>query len=146
MPVGLRHVGSHKINAGLFQPEEEVRIPGQPVELGNDQFGSDEPAQLECLFQLRSISLLSALDLDKLLDELPVAAIEEILDRLALRLKAEPGSPLARRRYPQIRYKFAFSHDALKMDYKRLSGNSFSRSSRTADNAVQPTSAVGMLA
>jgi hypothetical protein len=58
---------------------------------------------LECLGQLRSICILSALDLDKLFNELPVAAVEEILDRLALRLKAKAGLALSGRRNPQIR-------------------------------------------
>ena len=50
-PVGLRHVGSHEINASLFQPEEEMSIATQSVELGSDQFRPDQPAKLECLFE-----------------------------------------------------------------------------------------------
>jgi hypothetical protein len=76
-------------------------ITGQAVELGNDQFGAEQPAKLEPLGQLRTVGLLAALNFDKLFCELPIAAIQEVLDRLALRFQAKAGFALARRRNPQ---------------------------------------------
>jgi hypothetical protein len=73
-PVGLRHVGRHEVNAGLLEPEQEMRIAGKTIELGNDQLGAKYPAKLESLVQLRPVGLLAALHLDKLLHELPYCA------------------------------------------------------------------------
>jgi hypothetical protein len=36
-PVRVRHVGGHEIDARLLQAEQEVRVAGQPVELGDDE-------------------------------------------------------------------------------------------------------------
>jgi hypothetical protein len=46
-------------------------------------------AGFECLCKLRSIGLLARLDLDKLANDLPLAAIQIGFDLLLLRCKAE---------------------------------------------------------
>jgi hypothetical protein len=79
-PVGLWHVRGHEINTGLLKPEEEMSIAREAIELCDHQFGTDQPTELECLCQFRAVCLLAAFDLDKLLHELPIAAIEEILE------------------------------------------------------------------
>ena len=68
-----------------------MRIAGQTIELGDHELGAGQSAKLERLRKLRTIALLAALNLDKLLHEPPIAAIEEVLNRLALSLKAETG-------------------------------------------------------
>jgi hypothetical protein len=47
-------------------------------------------------------------------DPAPIAAVEEVLDRLALRLKAKPSAALPCRGNPQIRDKFALSRRTLR--------------------------------
>jgi hypothetical protein len=56
-----------------------MSIAREAIELGDHQFGTDQPTELECLCQFRAVCLLAAFDLDKLL-QLPIAAIEEILE------------------------------------------------------------------
>src|SRR6516162_1102419 len=106
----MRVIHCHELDPGLLQASQEMHIAGKPIELGNDQLGPCEPAELECLFELRAVGFLAALYLNELLHELPIAPIEIILDCLALHLDAEPGSPLARRGNPQIRDEFAPGH------------------------------------
>jgi hypothetical protein len=101
-PVGLRQVGGHEINAGLLKAEEEIRIARQAIELGNDQLGTDQPAELERCSQLWAICMLAALDLHELPHELPVATVEIVLNGPALRLDTKAALALARGGNPQI--------------------------------------------
>jgi hypothetical protein len=58
----------------------------------------------------RSIRLFPTLDLDELFYDLPIPAIEKIVDRLALRLEPQPRLALTRRGNTQIRDKPALRH------------------------------------
>ena len=94
--VRLRHVGGDELDAGLLQAEQEMRVAGEAVELGDDQRRAVDLAGVERALQRRAIVIvLAALDLDVLLDQLPVAAVEEGLDRGALRLQPEAALALA---------------------------------------------------
>jgi hypothetical protein len=93
--AGEADIAKHgPVVVSLRQPE--MHIVGQAVELCNDQSGTCEPAELERLFELWPIGLLARLHFNEFLHEPPVAAIEIILDGLALRLDAKPRATLAR--------------------------------------------------
>src|SRR5262249_36202314 len=96
-----------------LKAKKEMSITGQPVEFGNDQLGANQPTELKCFFQLQAFGLFAALDFDKLRHDLPIAAIEEILNGFALCFQAEPGTALPSRGNPQIRDEFALSHRTL---------------------------------
>jgi hypothetical protein len=81
---GIRHVGRDEVDTSLIEAEQEVRIARQPVELGDDQPATVQPAGRQRRFRLRPIVLLAALDLDKLLDQLPPPGVQVVLNRLPL--------------------------------------------------------------
>ena len=86
-PVRMRHVDRDELDPGLLQSEQEMRIAAQPVELGNNQFCVVDAAGVERARESRTVVVtLAALDLDVLLDQGPVAAVEPDGNRLALRL------------------------------------------------------------
>ena len=92
--VGLRHVGGDELDAGLLQAEQEVRVAGEPVELGDDQRRAVDLAGVERLVQRRPVVVvLAALDLDVLLDQLPVAAVEEASTAARCASRPRPLSP-----------------------------------------------------
>src|SRR5262245_16308958 len=67
-----------------------MSVTGKTVDLGDDESGAVDLAGRERLLQRRPIVVvLAALDLDMLLDQLPTAAVEERLDRMALGFEAE---------------------------------------------------------
>lgn len=91
-----------------------MRIAGEAIQLGDHQGGAVEPAQLKGALQLRAVRVtLAALDLDPLADQLPAAAVEEVIDRLALGIEAEPAIALTLGRDPQVRDELALGHGAL---------------------------------
>jgi hypothetical protein len=73
-PICSRHIRTNEIDASLFQPEQEMSVATQPVQLGDDQFRPENPTSLESLGQLRPICILAGLDLHKFLGDLPIAA------------------------------------------------------------------------
>src|SRR5262245_19995096 len=90
-PVGIRHVGIKEVNAGLFQAQQEVSIARKPVQLGNDELGAVDPAGLDRFRKLWPIRVLSALNFHELLHNGPIAVVQALGDRIALRLDAKPG-------------------------------------------------------
>jgi hypothetical protein len=66
-----------------------------------------EPATL---LELRAIVALAALDLDVFLDQLPLAAVEELGHSGPLRLQTKTRAALARGANPQIGNPLALSH------------------------------------
>jgi len=65
----VRHIDRDELDAGLLQAQQEVRITGQPIELGDDQRGPVGLAGLEGFGQRSAIAIvLAALNLDMFLD------------------------------------------------------------------------------
>src|SRR6185437_7104685 len=85
--VGRRHVGRDEVDAGLVQAQQEMGIAREAIQLGDDQLGAVGPASLQRRLKLGSIRPLAALDLHELLDQRPVAAVQELSDAIALSLK-----------------------------------------------------------
>ena len=54
-PVRGRQVGRHEVNPGLLQPEQEVRIAAEPVELGDDELRATETTGQEHLCECWAI-------------------------------------------------------------------------------------------
>src|SRR5215204_5221266 len=85
------------------QAEQEHRIAGEAIEPRDDQLGPVATARLERTGEAWPVAMaFAALDLDDLLDELPVAAVKPIGHVLALRLEAEARRLLPLRRNPEI--------------------------------------------
>jgi hypothetical protein len=97
-PVGLGKINGLELDLRLHQVRKESDVSSQTVELGNYQLGTSEPARLQGLCELRPIRALPTLDLSELGDQLPIAAIQVLLDGLPLRFKAKTRFPLASRR------------------------------------------------
>jgi diguanylate cyclase (GGDEF)-like protein len=111
--VRLRHVGGDEADTGLLQPEQEVGVAGEPIELGDNQRGAVHSAETESLGELRAVVVtLPALDLLDLGDELPVAAVEIVLDGLALCLDAETAAALLGSGDAEVADELALGHDA----------------------------------
>ena len=68
-------------------------IPAQAINLGDDELSAVKPASLDSLSQDGPVRLLPTLDLDELLDELAIAAVEEVIDSPALRFSPRPLRP-----------------------------------------------------
>ena len=93
-PVCVRHVGRHKIHPRLLQPEEEVRVTGEPIQFRDHEGGAMHAAEAQRLRELWAVSVLAALDLHDLGDELPVATLG-IVNILASRVVEQPPSARA---------------------------------------------------
>src|SRR5262245_2359147 len=93
-PTGIRHITAYEIHLDLHQPGDQVNVACQSVELGNDQLGLVLFAGRNRLGQLRAIFSFAAFDLDELIEQLPFAAVEIVLHRLALRRHAVTANAL----------------------------------------------------
>src|SRR4030095_7655816 len=82
--VDVRHVTGHEGHLPLHQRGDERDIPGEPVKLGDEQSGAMEPAQRQRLLELGPIAALATLHLDHLGDQPPLAAVQVVVDVLAL--------------------------------------------------------------
>ena len=71
-----------------------MSVAAEPVEFGDDELRAPETTRLEGLGQRRAVGVLAALNLCELGDKAPVAAVQEVLNRLALSLQAETGAAL----------------------------------------------------
>src|SRR6516162_3034361 len=91
---------SQEIDLALHQAGDEMDIAREPVELGDDQLGAVLLAGSYCLGQLGAIGTLAALHLGELGHEPPLAAVEIVLDGLALRIDAVAGDALLLGRDP----------------------------------------------
>src|ERR1019366_890771 len=60
-------------------------VPGKPVQLRDDELCLVLPASRQGLLEFGAIGALAALDLGELAHQLPPAAVQIVLDRLALR-------------------------------------------------------------
>ena len=69
-------------------------IAAQAVEPGNDQRCLALAAGGQRLRQFRTIRAFAALDFDELVEQFPAAAVEEVLDGLALSLDAKTRASL----------------------------------------------------
>jgi hypothetical protein len=79
---------------GLFETKQEVCIPAEAINLGDDELGAEKPASFESITQDGPVRLLPALDLDELFDDLTVAAA-----CAALRVPSRYGRPVLTRKY-----------------------------------------------
>src|SRR5262249_39658820 len=100
--VCFRHVGRNVFNAtrdeAIPQRQQEGSIAAQPVELSHQQRRTGYSASLDGLGKLGAVIALAALNLNELgRDDLPVAAGDELADRLALCFQAKATSTLPRR-------------------------------------------------
>jgi hypothetical protein len=89
-----------------------VCIPAEAIDLGDDELSAVEPACLDSLSQDGPIRLLPTLDLDELLDDFTIAAVEEVIYSLALRFEPEATTALSASANPQVRYPPAYCHDS----------------------------------
>jgi hypothetical protein len=92
--VGVRHVGGDKVNASVTEAKQEIRIPRQAIQLGDDELGAVQPASGERGLELRPIGFLAGLDLDEFRNQLPPAAVEIIGNRGALRFNTKAADAL----------------------------------------------------
>jgi hypothetical protein len=53
--VGLRHVAGEEAHTRIVQGEQEGRVAGQPVELGNDQRRAGETGKVQRRLELRAV-------------------------------------------------------------------------------------------
>ena len=113
--IGVRHVSSDEINAGLLKAKQEMRVTAEAVDLGDDQLGTVQPARFERLRQHRAIIVLAAFDFDKLFDQLPAAAVQVAIYSRALRFHSQTTASLASGADPQVRNPLAFRHDSLRL-------------------------------
>ena len=111
--VGFRHVGSDEFDTGLLQAKQEVRIAAQTIELGDRQRRAIGPASPNCLGKRRTVITLAAFNFGEAGLDLPIATIEEVLDRLALGFEAEPAGTLPCGGHPEVCDEFALGHSAL---------------------------------
>src|SRR5262249_5058353 len=105
-PGCLRHIATDELNVAIHQGRNEPDIAGEPIELGNDQLGPMLLTSRKRFSQLRPIVAPAALHFDELAQQLPAAAVEIVLHRLALSRDAVTADALLVGRDPQIRDKF----------------------------------------
>jgi hypothetical protein len=72
-PVCLREIASQKFYPGVHEGRYEGDVAGKPVELGNDQGGSVDPAGGQGSFKLWTVARSPAFDFDELADWLSFA-------------------------------------------------------------------------
>jgi hypothetical protein len=83
----MGHIGRHEVDAGLLQTQEEVRVTTKTIQLRDHKPGAVNTASLQSLCQSGAVGVLAALDLGELGRELPLTAVQVVLDSLALRIK-----------------------------------------------------------
>jgi hypothetical protein len=104
----VRIVNAYELDSGLFQPQEEMSIPGKSVQLRDDQLRPVEVAGIKGRLKLGTVvSSLCALDFRKLFDQLPIATIEIRRDRRALCIKAQAAPALLVSADPVVSNPFA---------------------------------------
>ena len=103
--LGIRAVADEERHTALHQAGNEVDVAAKAVQAGNDQRGLALAAGGQGPRQFRTVRPFAGLDLDKLLKQLPAAAIEIVLNGLALRRNAEATGMLRLGADPQIRDK-----------------------------------------
>jgi hypothetical protein len=94
-PVRLWKVRGYEIHTRLHQARNEVDVTSEPIELGDDELCSAEPARRERCGKLRPIRPLAGLNLREFGDDAPIAAVKVVANGLLLRFQAEPGTALA---------------------------------------------------
>ncbi len=100
--VRLRHVAGQEPHPAVPERQQECRVAGEPVELGDNQGGTRQSREVERLLQLRPVRLPPALHLGEPRQNLGAARCGELVDRLSLCLKPQPRLPLPGRRNPLI--------------------------------------------
>jgi hypothetical protein len=84
----VRVIHSNELDTGFHQRGDESQIAAQPVELGDDELGLVLLAGRKRLLQFRPVIALAAFDLGEVVDKRSPAAVEIILDSLALCVEA----------------------------------------------------------
>jgi hypothetical protein len=90
-PIGVRHVDRDEVDAWVPKAQNEHRVTAQTIEPADDQLSAIAAAGFERLDQPQSIGMaLAALDLDHLVDQFPVAAIENVSTAARCALRPRP--------------------------------------------------------
>jgi hypothetical protein len=97
-PVCVRHVRRRECDTGALEPEQEVRVAGEPIELRDDQRPLPQPTFGQGSRKLRAIIPFAAFDLDEFRQGYRTEAGKVGGDRCALRLDAEPCLSVETRR------------------------------------------------
>jgi hypothetical protein len=82
--VRLRKVDGHEIDLALHKAADEMHIASKPIELGNDELCTVEPARRERCSELRPVRALSGFNFRELADDFPIASVQVIADCLLL--------------------------------------------------------------
>jgi hypothetical protein len=92
--ISLREINGLKLDAGFHQGRYERDVAGEPIEFGDNQFGTMDAARGESIGKLWSIFPLAALYLCELGDNAPVAAVEIVAYDVLLGFEPEAASTL----------------------------------------------------
>jgi hypothetical protein len=85
-----------------LKPDQEMGVTAETIQFGNEQRCPCQPTLFHGRCEHRTIIALATLDLDMFAEELPVAAVQESLNRRALGLNPEAALALLSRRNPQV--------------------------------------------
>ena len=96
--VCLREIDSLELNTRLHQIGDERDIAGESIKLGDNELSAPQSALFQGRSKLRAIRVLAALDLGKLSNDVPIAAVQVLTDCGPLGLKPKPGFALPRGR------------------------------------------------
>jgi hypothetical protein len=79
-----------ELNTRVHQRRDEGQVARQAIELGDDQLGLLPLADRQSLLEFGPLVALTALDLGELADQRPGAAVQVLLDGMALCVQAKP--------------------------------------------------------
>jgi hypothetical protein len=85
-----------------LKPDQEMGITAEAIQFGDEQGGPCQPTFVHGRCEHRALIALATLDLDMLTQELPVATVQEFLDRSALGLNPKAALALFSCRNPQV--------------------------------------------
>jgi hypothetical protein len=91
--VRLRKIDGHEIDFAFHEAADEMHIASKTVELGNDELRPVQPARRERRSELRPVRALSGFNLREFADDLPVASVQVIADRLCCASRPRPDRP-----------------------------------------------------
>jgi hypothetical protein len=91
--VGLGHISGYELDTRFQKSADEMNIPGQPVQLGDDQGRLVLLTRVEGQPKLwpasKGIAAFAALDFNELATGRPSAALKVLGDRMTLGFKSE---------------------------------------------------------
>jgi hypothetical protein len=93
--IGIRLIGGDEPHAAIAKMQQERRVAGQPVELGNNQARSADLGATNGTAKLGPVVALAAFDLGYFLQQPAAMAGHQRLHRVALCFQTEPRAALA---------------------------------------------------